>query len=238
MRTVILLAAVALLAGCGRDKEERPSTSRDGKTAARTEALKPVYEEAEAAAVLHAISDGEMAAARVAREVSQNEGILAYASVMLADHRAISEVLDSVLAKNGESPRDNAASTALRAQGDTAALQLAALTEGFNNSYIEQEIRAHQQALQVMDTALLPSARNAEIKSLFTAVRPTIAAHLQRAMQILAFRQKQAEERGEPFTTGTTAPRVTTDTSVPRPTPVQRPPVDTTTPPLTTTSSM
>lgn len=229
--TVVLLAVALVACNRGNDGDdvETNTTRRDSTPKVRA----AIFSEPEALGVLHAISDAEMAMARVARERSQNDEVLAYASVMLADHGAFRQVFTAPA-------RDNAMSTSIRTAGDSLARALESLMGGFNNTYIEEQIKAHQQALQLLDTAIVPSVRDTAIKNLLTQARPTLVAHLQRAMQILSLRRRQAQERGEPWVSGFPQPgevdvAAPTQPVQPQPMPLPRPQsVDTVPPPTTT----
>lgn len=228
-----LLAAVLGVAACGGgdDAEERPDTGQANRPAARRDSVvrAPVYPEAEAAQIFRAFNTNEIDAARVARERSQNEDILRYASVMIADHRGISQLLDSIIAPISDSA--NAESRALRTAGTQWVDSLWRIEGGFNNTYIRQQVAAHEQALLLLDTALIPSARNPQLKKLFRDLRPAVVAHLQRAQQI--WNERQAS--GAAAATSSRPPQTSAPVA-PRP----EPPADTSgtvvTPPASTTN--
>jgi putative membrane protein len=210
MKTGPILALVALCA-CGRGKEKTDTATRAAPAQPSAPAArKAVFPEAEAAGVLRAISDAEIAVASVALGVTQSDAVLAYSRVIAADYRGIAQLLDSTTVAIGQTAAENALSAELRTAGDSIANGLLTLPSGFNNTFIEEQVKANRRALQLMDTALIPSARNPQLKNLFIAIRPTIAAHLQRSMQILSERRKAAEEAGEPWESGfNVAPAVT-----------------------------
>lgn len=240
MKRPLVLLMLAALAACGGDKDEdtgdAPVTAADSaRVAAQREAI---FSEAEAIGVLKAIGDAEIAMARTAREISQNDAVLAFARVVIADHEGIAGLLTAPA-------QDNEMSAAVRAAGDSIARAFLSMQGGFNNTYIEEQVKSHQQALQLMDTAIIPSVRDTAVKNLLTQIRPTIAAHLQRAMQILATRRKEATERGEAWVSGFQRPATTTGAAGTAPVgtepqPQQRPeqpetvPADTIPPPATT----
>ncbi len=184
--SLILLLA---LAACGGDDDGEDRQQQQQRTAAGRDSVvrQPVYAEAEAAQILRAINADEIATARVARERSQNLDILRYASVMIADHGAMTELLDSIVPPISDSV--NAVSRTIREESAALVDTLWALQGGFNNTYIQQQIAAHERALQLLDTVLIPSARTPELKQLMQDLRPTMLAHWQRARQIWAERQ-------------------------------------------------
>ena len=185
----MILLLLLLLLACGRDAADRPAASREDRAAARTDSVvrQPVYPEAEAVQILRAINAHAIATARVARERTQNLDIMRYAGVMIADHTAMTELLDSLIAPVPDSA--NEVSRALREETSAFVDTLWALPAGFNNTYIQSQIAAHEHALQLLDTAIIPSARNPQLRQLLQDLRPAVVAHLQRARQIWAERQ-------------------------------------------------
>ena len=234
----VLAVAVAVTA-CNRDdKEDEP---RAGQQTARRDSVprKPVYPEAEAAQILRAINEGEIAAARVARERTQNEDILRFASVMMADHRAMTALLDSLVPPIADTI--NAESRRIRDSGTQLVDSLWRIEGGFNNTYIARQVAEHERALLLLDTALIPSARDAKLKKLLRDLRPAVVAHLQRAKQIYtASMSNPATATSTPTVSRptTSAPPPTTAPAQPAPTvpaPTDTAPV---LPPPTSTSNM
>jgi putative membrane protein len=244
MKRPLVLLMLAALTACGGDKEdetgETPVTAADSARVAA--AREPIFSEAEAIGVLKAIGDAEIAMARTAAQISQNDAVLAFSRVVIADHQGIAGLLTAPA-------QDNTMSAAVRAAGDSIARAFMAMQGGFNNTYIEEQVKSHKQALEMMDTAIIPSVRDTAVKNLLTQIRPTIAAHHQRALQILATRRKEAADRGEAWVSGFQRPAATTGAAAttpvgaqPAPQPQQRPeqpqpvPADTSAPPATTTN--
>ena len=219
-----LLPAVLALGACGGDDEETVERPQANQPAARADSTprQPVYPENEAAQILRAINTNEIEAARVARERSQNDDILRFAAVMLADHRSMTELLDSLVQPISDSA--NAESRALRTAGTQLVDSLWKIEGGFNNTYIQQQVAAHEQALLLLDTALIPSARNPQLKKLLRDLRPAVVAHLQRAQQIWVARQASGAAAA---TAGSTAQPAAVP-ATPRPAPAPAPsPTDT-----------
>ena len=217
-RSACLALVVALLA-CNRGADDDvPETTSAGAAAPGDSVAaappEPVFPEPEAIQVLRVVDSARINSARAVREISQSESILEYARVMIVDHRAIGAMLDSVLAAKQQTPADNAVSIDLRNANQQFVTELLARDSGVNNAYIMQEIDDHERVLQLLDSAVIPSARSPEVKTLLERLRPAFDAHLQRARVILAARRAAASG---------TAPA--------------RPPVDTSRiPPITTTS--
>jgi putative membrane protein len=253
MKRALILLLMLSLAACGRDNDDDDAAdTAPAKTDSAVNAARPpVFPEDQAIGVLHALSDAEIAMARSAREMSQNEAVLAYANVLAADYQGIKDLFTQPAA-------ENQLSASIRTAGDSIARQLMLMSGGFNNTFIEEQIKAHQQTLAVLDTALIPSARDTAVRSLLQQIRPTIAAHLQRGMQILAQRRQDAQARGEQWVSGfqprrdsavfapsiitepagpMTAPPPRADTVRPQPRPMPLPRPETIMPPPISTSN-
>jgi putative membrane protein len=186
-KTRLVLAVLITVLACGGDDDGGTREQAQRPAAQRDTVRQPVYPEAEAAQILRAINAGEVAASRIARERSQNLDILRYARVMISDHTAMTQLLDSIVPAISDSV--NPVSRTLSQEAAQLADTLRALEGGFNNTYIQTQVAAHEQALLLLDTALIPSARNPQLKKLLQDLRPAMVAHLQRARQIWAERQ-------------------------------------------------
>src|SRR5688572_17720119 len=231
MKLYWLLVGLMALGACGGDDEEPAERPQGNRPAARADSTprRAVYPETEAAQILRAINTNEFEAARVARERSQNDDILRFASVMIADHRGMTELLDSLVQPISDSA--NAESRSLRTAGTQLVDSLWKIEGGFNNTYIQHQVAAHEQALLLLDTALIPSARNPQLKKLLRDLRPAVVAHLQRAQQIWAARQASGAAAATAGPSGQPSVAPTT----PRPAPAPPPsPADTAQPTSTT----
>ena len=192
---LVVLVALATTA-CGDDDEKAETAARTpGARRGAAPPPKPTYPEPEVIDILRVIDSTRVAAGVLVRDRSQSEAVLEYARVMRIDHRAISRLLDSLLVKTNQTAQENALSRELRTQRDSGIARLAAVDTGFNNGYMALEIAAHEQALALLDTILIRSAKTPDIKTTLEQLRPAYAAHLQFAREILAARQAAAARR-------------------------------------------
>ena len=82
-------------------------------------------------------------------------------------------------------PEDNATSQSLKSGGDANLKTLKSLTgTAFNRAYIDHEVAYHQAVLNAVDKALIPGAKNEELKALLVKVRPAFVAHLEHAKHL------------------------------------------------------
>jgi len=56
----------------------------------------------------------------------------------------------------------------------------------FDRAYVDHEVTYHQSVIDAVDSTLIPSAKNAELKALLVKVRPAFIAHLEHAKTLQA----------------------------------------------------
>jgi putative membrane protein len=187
---ILLLATVVGLAGCGggaATEEELAADSVATAGAAAVEPLAPRLGDAEIVHVAVTASTIEAELGRLATSKSTNPDVARFAETVIADHTAVNEQAVELAASLGLTPADNATSRQLQEGAAEARARLESLSgEAFDGAYVNREVEYHQAVLDAFDGALIPGAQNAQLKELLRNVRPAMAAHLQRALQIQA----------------------------------------------------
>lgn len=130
------------------------------------------------------VSYGQVA---VAPGRTTNTEVLAFAHRMLSDHGGLNKAALDLFATSSIRPRDNITSLNFRdesaAKRDTLREQTGAQ---FDSTYMANEVRYHTRLLGALDSLLIPSAKNVELKGMLTRVRPAVAAHLEHATRVQA----------------------------------------------------
>lgn len=109
----------------------------------------------------------DIKAAEQALAVSKNEAVREFATSMATDHKAVNDQALALVAKLGVTPEDNDTSKGLAAQADAKAAELAKLSGAdFDKAYIANEVAYHKAVNGALADLLIPSASNAELKSL------------------------------------------------------------------------
>jgi putative membrane protein len=162
-----------------------------GLAAATVTAFSPLAErgpsDAEIAAIVmeaNAIDAelGELAATR-----ASNEAVRAFGRTMARDHRAVNEQVGALGAKLKITPVPGELSRKLRSDATAFRAELERLSgSAFDRTYIAHEVAYHQAVIDAVDSVLLPSAQNAELKGALAGVRPALVAHLRHAEQLHA----------------------------------------------------
>lgn len=126
-------------------------------------------------------------AAKQAIDKSKNEQVVSFANDMLRDHTAVNEQALALVKKLGVTPEDNATSKALTEAAAKKHDELAKLDgAAFDKAYIANEVAFHKQVLGALETVLIPSASNKELKDLLETGQKIFQGHEQHAEHVAA----------------------------------------------------
>jgi putative membrane protein len=109
----------------------------------------------------------DIAAARQALARSHNRAVRAFAHEMVRDHQAVNVKALALVKQLHVTPEANATSTAL-SQAAAATLKRLSRLRGhaFDRAYVANEVGYHKTVNGALESTLIPSAGNAQLKSL------------------------------------------------------------------------
>ncbi|MDH6232139.1 putative membrane protein [Mesorhizobium soli] len=129
----------------------------------------------------------DVEAAKQALAKSKNKEVRDFAQDMVRDHKTVNEQALALVKKLKVTPEDNDTSKALT---KAASSELAKLTKldgaAFDKAYIENEVAYHKEVNAALQNVLIPSASNAELKSLLETGLKIFQGHEQHAEQVAA----------------------------------------------------
>jgi len=129
----------------------------------------------------------DIAAAEQALQKSKNKDVIAFAQDMERDHKAVNEKALALVKKLNVTPEDNDTSKALTKQAADKRAELAKLSgKAFDKAYIDNEVAYHKAVNSALETTLIPSASNAELKSLLQTGLKIFQGHEQHAEHVAA----------------------------------------------------
>lgn len=109
----------------------------------------------------------DVTAAEQALKKSKNADVIEFAKTMERDHKAVNEQALALVKKLNVTPEDNDVSKSLNDQAAKELKKLGALHgKAFDKAYIKNEVAYHKAVNGALSTLLIPSAKNAELKSL------------------------------------------------------------------------
>jgi putative membrane protein len=129
----------------------------------------------------------DIAAAQLALQKSKNKDVVAFATDMERDHKAVDEQALALVKKLNVAPEDNDTSKALTKQAAEKRAELAKLSgAAFDKAYIDNEVAYHKTVNGALQSTLIPSAANAELKDLLTTGLKIFQGHEQHAEHVAA----------------------------------------------------
>jgi putative membrane protein len=129
----------------------------------------------------------DIARGKVALQKTKNAEVKQFAQQMVDDHGAAVKEAVALATRLGVKPEKNATSKSLQDGARKASARLKKESGAtFDEDYIEVEVQYHRAVLDAVKNALIPSARNKDLKQLLTDAVPTLEGHLQHAKNVQA----------------------------------------------------
>lgn len=147
--------------------------------------------DAEIMAMLVVLDENEVGAAMTAQQKKLSQPLLDYAKTLHQQHGKNMQDTLQLGMKIGVTPLETKATEALHIKGAQALAKLVPLNgEDFGRAYLAQMIKAHTDALQMVDQQIR-AAQNEDLKAHLTATREELAMHLKAGDQLQAARAGQ-----------------------------------------------
>jgi putative membrane protein len=129
----------------------------------------------------------DVAAGKQALSKASNKEVKAFAESMVRDHEAVNKLALDLVKKLNVTPEDNDTSKTLSKQAADKSAELSKLSgAAFDKVYVANEIAYHKAVNGVLETQLIPSANNPELKNLLQTGLKIFQGHQQHAEHIAA----------------------------------------------------
>jgi putative membrane protein len=123
--------------------------------------------DAQIAHIAYTAGNIDVAAGKQALAKSHNKAVREFASEMVRDHEAVNDKALALVKELKVTPEDNATSQALSKGAADEMKKLASLNgAAFDKAYVANEIAFHKTVNGALQSTLIPSANNAQLKSL------------------------------------------------------------------------
>jgi putative membrane protein len=156
-------------------------------------ALAQAPSDAQIASIVVTANQVDIDAGKLAESKGSHADVKAFGKQMVTDHSGVNKQAVALVTKLKVTPEDNDTSKSLKAGGADNVKNLQKLSgAAFDKAYVDHEVVYHQQVLDAIDKTLIPSAQNAELKSLLVSVRPAFVAHLEHAKSLQATLAKKS----------------------------------------------
>ena len=129
----------------------------------------------------------DIAAAKQALAKTSNKDVKAFAEDMVRDHEAVNKQALDLVKRLKVTPEDNDTSKSLSKNAAAKLDELAKLKgANFDKAYVANEVAYHKAVDGALETVLIPSASNAELKSLLQTGLKIFQGHEQHAEHVAA----------------------------------------------------
>jgi putative membrane protein len=126
-------------------------------------------------------------AAKQAISKASNKEVKAFAQDMVRDHEAVNKQALDLVKKLNVTPEDNDTSKTLSKQAADKLAELNKLKGGaYDKAYVANEVAYHKAVNSALETQLIPSASNAELKGLLQTGLKIFQGHQQHAEMVAA----------------------------------------------------
>ena len=126
--------------------------------------------------------------AKLALKKSKNADVRAFAKDMVRDHTAVNKKALALVKKLHVTPEDNATSKSLVKQQSAERAKIGKLSgAAFDKAYVDNEVAFHKTVDGALKTTLIPSASNAELKSLLKTGLKIFQGHLAHAEHLASY---------------------------------------------------
>jgi putative membrane protein len=160
----------------------RIEPSRQRRAGARRKAHRP-----QIAHIAYTAGVIDIAAAKQAMTKASNKDVKAFAQDMVRDHEAVNKQALDLVKKLKVTPEDNDTSKTLSKQAADKLAELAKLKGAeYDKAYVANEVAYHKAVNGALETQLIPSASNAELKSLLQTGLKIFQGHQQHAEHVAA----------------------------------------------------
>ena len=167
MTKTALLCAAALLVGSA------PAVAADGPS------------DPQIAHIAYTAGNIDIAAAKQALARSHNRAVRSFAQEMVRDHQAVNAKALALVKKLHVTPEDNATSQGLTKAATAEHAKLAKLKgAAFDREYVNNEVAYHKTVNGALESTLIPSAKNGELKSLLETGLTLFREHQAHAEQV------------------------------------------------------
>jgi putative membrane protein len=129
----------------------------------------------------------DIKAAKQAIGKASNKDVKAFAQDMVRDHEAVNKQALDLVKKLKVTPEDNDTSKTLSKQAADKLTELGKLKgAAYDKAYVANEVAYHKAVNGALETQLIPSANNAELKGLLQTGLKIFQGHQQHAEQVAA----------------------------------------------------
>jgi len=153
--------------------------------ATETTPARETLTEPQIAKVTELINTAEVEQAKLAQRRAKAQAVKQFADMMIKHHEQARREQAKIAQRLKLTPADSSTADKVKADGEAQLAKLkAADAASFDSAYITSQIDGHQQALDLLDAQLIPSAVTAEVVNALRTARALVEQHLRDARNL------------------------------------------------------
>jgi putative membrane protein len=143
--------------------------------------------DAQIAHIAYTAGQIDIAAAKQALQKSKNKQVRDFAQEMVRDHTTVNNQALALVKKLKVKPQENPTSQSLQASASAKLKDFAKLSgPAFDKAYVQNEVAYHKTVNGALETTLIPSAQNGELKGLLQTGLKIFQEHQHHAEMLAA----------------------------------------------------
>jgi len=159
-----------------------PAGTAAVEPAAETRSGRETLTEPQIAKVTELVNTAEVQQAKLAQQRAKAQAVKQFADMMIKHHEQARREQAKIAQRLKLTPADSSTADKLESDGEAQLAKLKASdAASFDSAYITSQIDGHQQALDLLDTQLIPSAKTPEVVNALQAARSLVEQHLRDA---------------------------------------------------------
>lgn len=136
-------------------------------------------------AIFDAANSWDMETGALAARKGTTKAVRDYGEMIARDHKAVRQMGRDLAAKLGVTPTPPKNFGMAKDHAAALAELQSAQGKAFDRAFLKHEVAFHKAVIGAIDTTLLPSLKNEEVKSLVSKVEPAFNAHMVAAQNLL-----------------------------------------------------
>jgi putative membrane protein len=195
-RLIPFAAVVALTAGAwttatAQAGGHRPATAT-GDVATTKATPAPALDDPTIVAIFDAANTADIETGQLAAKRGSTKAVREFGAMLARDHTAVRQQGRDLAKKLGVTPTPPADSSAAVAHAKAMRMLRSKRGAAFDRAFLDHEVQYHQAVIDAVQSTLLPSIQNAEVKALVVKVAPAFVAHRDMAANL---RQKEGVQK-------------------------------------------
>lgn len=136
-------------------------------------------------AIFDAANSWDMETGALAAKKGTTKAVRDYGEMIARDHKAVRQMGRDLAAKLGVTPTPPKNFGMAKDHAAAVSELESAHGKAFDRAFLQHEVAFHKAVIDAIDTTLLPSLKNEEVKSLVRKVEPAFNAHMVAAQNLL-----------------------------------------------------